>query len=183
MQLLKKALEEADWEKVSQAYEILTGDYINPPQMLSATLEHTIPSIDSVITDLETVRDRNTLDFYGNEIIPIKPAVKKKRGRPKGSKTKKNTITKIGNREMETQEVDTGKRKMKFVTGEILTAQETAEKIMYKPPVERRNTYTGITTTCNKCGKTFEGVNPQFIKPDPDVKGGTYTCNGCQSRR
>ena len=166
MQLLKQALEEGSWEKVSQAYEVLTGEHIGPPETFSATLESKVPSIDSIIDDLTFLKD----------------ITRKKRGRPKGSKAKKADIpTKEG--KTTTTEVDTGKRIIKFVTGETLTKEEEAEKVMYKPPVERRDSYTGVTATCSKCGRTFDRINPQFIKPDPDVRGGVYTCNGCQSRR
>lgn len=186
MQLLKKALEEGDWVKVATVYEMLTGDMpdtipVNHPNAPR------IPTIDTIIEDLELLRDCD-IGRPENFEDPVKPVAKKKRGRPKGSKTKKMKPASakaqvMGDRTMAVTEVNTGKRNVQFVTGAEVTDEESKEKAMYKPPSERRDTYIPVKINCNKCGREYE-INPAFIKPDPDVKGGgVYTCNGCQSRR
>lgn len=181
-ELLEKALEECNWDLVSDVYEMMTGKKIDPP------------SVDDGFDVLCNITDRlESLESSLVNALGLVKTEKNKRPRKKSTpKTKrKETKENFDSQDFsitESQRVNKPSRNIsaegkvnKFEDMQDVIAEAGREngydKIddNVKPASRKRKSYSTKDVSCVECSKTFS-VHPMFVRSN-------YTCDRCLSKR
>lgn len=168
--LLQKALEECNWEFVSDVYEMMTGKRIEPP------------TPDDVFDVLSNISERIS-NLESNLLSEHKKPTKRKRAVKKASTPKKAEVKSDFSvaSEKKSRKISGDNRENKFE--QMTDIMEEAEKESgydkinddIKPTSRNRKTYSEKNVKCSECDKTFK-VHPMFVREN-------YVCDRCIGRR
>lgn len=173
VELLLKALEDGDWEFVSEAYFLLSGVRKEPSKSddLSKMFSRLMSKQDLIATTVEKLHDI----IEGSPASKKKKPVEKKEEKPRVDENfsvqSNKPSRRVTDRHMENKFDD-----MHDVLAEA-EREQGYDKI--DDNVERTNrtrkTYTTKTVTCTSCGAISE-VNPMFARDG-------YICDRCLQKR
>jgi hypothetical protein len=168
--LLEKALEECNWEFVSDVYEMMTGKRIEPPE--PDDVFNMLASISEKISNLES-----------NLLSDKKQSVKKKNPAQKTSISKKTDVqadfSVASNKPSRKISEQFRENRFEQMTDVIHEAERESgyDKIndKIKPSSRQRKAYADKSVTCHECGNTSK-VNPMFAREN-------YICDRCLGKR
>jgi hypothetical protein len=173
-ELLEKALEECNWDFVSDVYEMMTGKRIEPP------------APDDVFDMLCNISDKIANIEYSLSTENKEPVKVKKQS--KTTRKKQSTAKKTENKtdfsvasSKPSRKISGENRENKFeqMTDAIYEAEKENgyDQINdnVKPTSRKRNSYSDKSVTCIECSKTFN-VHPMFARSN-------YTCDRCLGKR
>lgn len=168
--LLQKALEECNWEFVSDVYEMMTGKRIEPP------------TPDDVFDMLSNISERIS-NLESNLLSEEKKSTKRKKAVKKVSTPKKADVKSDFSvaSEKKSRKISGDNRENKFeqMTDVVKEAEKESgyDKINddIKPTSRNRKTYSEKNVKCSECDKTFK-VHPMFVREN-------YVCDRCIGRR
>lgn len=172
--LLQKALEECNWEFVSDVYEMMTGKRIDPPEP------------DDVFDMLCNISDK--ISNLESNLLSENKTAGKKRKYTKKSNTKSTNQKKLPESidfsvasEKKSRKISGDNRENKFeqMTGVMEEAEKESgyDKINddIKPTSRNRKTYSEKSVKCSECNNAFK-VHPMFVREN-------YVCDRCIGRR
>jgi hypothetical protein len=168
--LLQKALEECNWEFVSDVYEIMTGKKIEPP------------APDDVLDMLSNISEKIS-NLESNLLSDKKQSVKKKKPVNKVATPKKTEVQSdfsvASSKPSRKISGQTRENKFEQMLDVIHEAERESgyDKIndKIKPTSRSRKAYANKSVICNECNKTFK-VNPMFVRDN-------YICDRCLGKR
>jgi hypothetical protein len=172
--LLQKALEECNWEFVSDVYEMMTGQRIDPPE--PDDVFDMLCNISDKIANLES----NLLSENKNTSKKRK-YTKKSAAKIASKKKSPEPINFSVASEKKSRKISGDNRENKFeqMTGIMEEAEKESgyDKINddIKPTSRNRKTYSEKNVKCSECDKTFK-VHPMFVREN-------YLCDRCIGRR
>lgn len=192
--LLHSALETANWQLVSEAYFMVSGEWVDIPEpepmeeLIVDCKNHDPDAIlKSMMDRLEKLEKQNLPVSSAVPIADAAPKKNKKRGRPKGSTNKKKKTEVSPNEDFtvnspkpkQTVQSST-ENKFESMSGIIEEAEREAgydsiDDSVYKKSERTRRQYSTKSVTCLQCLNKFE-VNPIFARDN-------YVCDACISRR
>ena len=171
VQLLYSALETGNWENVSEAYFLLSGERIDTPK-------------EPEVINFDTLKD--VVDRLEQLEKQKKPAEKTRRGRPKkkpvdqsnNGSDNEDFLVKPRTSKSKRERASV-KNKFESMTGVLEEAEQ--EKGIDKiddskyTPKNKRKAFTAKNVTCSECNTASE-VHPLFARDN-------YICDKCLSRR
>lgn len=169
-ELLQKALEECNWEFVSDVYEMMTGKRIEPP------------APDDVFDMLSNISEKIS-NLESNLLSDKKQPIKNKKPVKKVSTPKKTEVQSdfsvASNKPSRKISGQLRENKFEQMSDVIHEAERESgyDKIndKIKPTSRSRRAYADKSVTCTECNKTFK-VNPMFVRDN-------YICDRCLGKR
>lgn len=167
-ELLYEGITDNNWECISEAYQIMSGEKVDIPEP---------EPVDELSVSLKNMMERL-------EKLEKKEPSKKNtgRGRPKKQKPepKVDENFSIKSSKPERSVKSSGKNKFESMAGVLEEAEQergfNSIDDSNSPRAERkRREYQTKSVTCSQCNKSFD-VNPMFAREN-------YTCDRCISRR
>ena len=177
-ELLEKALEECNWDLVSDVYEMMTGKKIDPPTVddgfdVLCNITDRLASLESSIVNALGLASNNEKKKPSRKSTP---KVRKKE--PKES-IDLNNFSAGQNKPSRKVSAEGKVNKFEDMQDAIAEAGRESgyDKINdnVKPTSRRRKSYSTKDVNCVECNKTFS-VHPMFVRDN-------YTCDKCISRR
>lgn len=177
-ELLEKALEECNWDLVSDVYEMMTGKKIDPP------------SVDDGFDVLCNITDRlASLESNIINALGLAKTVENKRPKKKPTPKVKN---KESQENIDSNDFSLGSNKPSrkvSADGKVNKFEEMQDVIAeagrengydkiddnIKPASRKRKSYSTKDVSCVECNKKFN-VHPMFARDN-------YTCDRCIGRR
>jgi len=174
VELLLKALEDGDWEFVSEAYFLLSGVRKEPSKSddMSKMFSRLMSKQDLIAATVEKLHDI----IEGSPAPKKKKPVEKKEEKPRVDENFSVQSNKSSRKVSDRRQVE---NKFEGMQDAIAEAEREQGYDKIDDNVERTNrtrkTYTTKTVTCASCGAISE-VNPMFARD-------SYICDRCLQKR
>lgn len=164
-ELLYEGITDNNWECISEAYEIMSGERVDAPEPEPA---------DELSVSLKNMMER--LEKLEKQDPPKKNT---RQSRSKAQKSEPKVDENFSKPKKSRKVESSGRNKFDDMQDAIAEAgRETGfDKINdnVKPSERNRRHYKPASVSCDNCGKSFE-VNPQFVREN-------YVCDRCITRR